>query len=394
MIRFPKGRLPVPEQIDPITSDPVPIQCDNSSLLGLAPHSMLDEQFPMPDPIVPSHERGSSTSADLEVKKFHLHWATSRDLGDVTGERFSNLGHLIFRGAWFLNPLFSVHAPTPSAEFFRAALKSRSQWLRTSRQVLSNHGQRYIAREAERLGRKAAYLTVLNADPERDQDEEYSESLRFPDFTGDLKAEVLAYGKIAKQFAFSGVMFIDGNHIDPRTWYSLADQLLHPDTAVVTVTRRRVDLAAYKATGDPEPLKAVALNELKSQLILNPGAALYVTPGLTIVAPCASPQFLKRAHAAEFEWHSRLWRALRGEKKTLARASDVPTRLLVHYGIFVNNGRGYLPGCWPDQRPSTTKLKLSPFRTPTFPLEFLGLDIDANTPSHRTPSTRPTSRPD
>jgi hypothetical protein len=351
MIRFPKGRLPVPEQIDPITSDPVPIQCDTSPLLGLAQHSILDEQLLMPEPTAPLHARASSTSFDVDVRKFHLHWATSRDLGDVTGERFSNLGHLILRGAWFLNPMFSVHARTPSAEFFRAAIKARDEWLRTSRQVLSNHGQRYIAREAERLGRKAAYLTVLNADPERDQDEESSESLRFPDFTGDLKTEVLAYGKIAKQFAFSGVMFIDGNHIDPRTWYSLADQLLHPETAVVTVTRRRVDLAAYKATGDPEPL----------------------TPGLTVAALSSSPEFLTRAHAAEHEWHSRFWRTLRREKKTLARAADVPTRLLVHNGILVIDGQGYIPGCWPGQRPSNTKLKISPFRTPTVPLEFLGL---------------------
>jgi hypothetical protein len=100
----------MPERIDPITYDPVSTQCDTSPILGLASHSILDERLFVQEPTAPLHARASSTSFDVEVKKFNLDWGTSRDLGDVTGERFSNLGHLILRGAWFLNPLFSVNA--------------------------------------------------------------------------------------------------------------------------------------------------------------------------------------------------------------------------------------------------------------------------------------------
>jgi len=50
--------------------------------------------------------------------------------------------------------------------------------------------------------------------------------------------------------AFSGVLFIDVNSVPPRTWQARADELLNPDPDVlVTITRRRLDLAAFKATG-------------------------------------------------------------------------------------------------------------------------------------------------
>jgi hypothetical protein len=267
--------------------------------------------------------------------------------------------------------MFTVHAPTPSAAFLEAALKARSQWLRTVRQVLSNRGKRQQARDAEQRGRRVGYLEILSTHPEIGRVPSPDESLPLSDLTDDQRAKVLSSGKLAKQFAFSGIMIIGGKHIPPHTWRSQADRLLNP--APITVTRRRVDWATFRLTRDPEPLKTLSLAELRSQLYLNPAAALYVAPGITVVAPTCHPAFLKKARDAEKEWHGRTYQALRQAKKALARAADLATRMLVHNGVLVVEGRCFVPGCWPDQRPTNFRIRNTPYQSPTVEPEYLGL---------------------
>ena len=257
------------------------------------------------------------------------------DLGSLTLRLIFALGSALQQGCHYLNPRYTVSSPGPSPAFYREVFRAGSSWLRMLRDNLGKHATRRLAESQTPSGRHAT---------------------------------------------LSGLMFQDGKAIPTRTWHSLADQALHPEIALISVNRRRADLAEYKATRDPGPLKALSLAGLRSQLSLNPKAALYVTPAITVAAPTFSPAFLEKAHAAEREWHGRVYRILRRDKESLARAADPPTRLLVHHGALVIDGRCNLPGCWPDQRPSRPGIRPSPPGTSTVPLTFLGLAFPTGHP--------------
>ena len=343
----------------------------------------------MPESTAPFHPGNSSPGLIVEVSKFPYDWDSSRDLEDVTGERFSLLGDLILRGAWFLNPIRVVHALTASETFFRAARRARSQWLRTTRQVMSNHGQHHRAGEAERRGRRAAYLDILSANPEEGRLPDSDEPFPLSDLSRDQRAEVLSSGKLAKQMAFSGLMIIDGNLVLPRTWEAKADQVLNPNRRTITVVRRRIDLTCLKATNDLEPLKHLSRDALQAQLDHHPNDVAFVTPQVTISAPSATAEFYAKADQFKGTWCILLKRTLGcGNVRRLSRASDQETRCLVLFGTLIEDGQVYLPGFWPNQVPKPSDLKRTPYQSSVVPLTFLGLH-----PSNQMNATEP-SNPD
>jgi hypothetical protein len=364
----------MPEELDLITSEPLLPERDASPVPGLATHPVSNEGLLMPDPTAPFQPGKSSPGLVLEVSKFPFDWGTSQDPGDLTEERLALLGDRIFSGAWFLNPICVVHAPTPSAAFFRAALKTRSQWLRTARQAMSNHGQRHRAREAEQRGRRVGYLEILSTHPGKGRVPSSDESPWLSDLTDEQRAEILASGKLARQFAFSGLMIIDGNHVPPRTWQAQADQVLHPDRPRITTVRRRIDLATLKATNDLEPLKRTAREALQAHLDHHPNDVVFVTPQATISAPSATPAFYVKADQLKATWCTLLKRTLgSGTVRRLRRAADQETLALVFSGTLIEGGSIYLPGYWPNHAPKPGQRRKTPFQSPTVPPSYLGL---------------------
>ncbi len=185
------------------------------------------------------------------VSKHDLDWATSAELLEATEGRFQLLGERLHRGAWFLSPRYTVHSPAVSAAFFRAARDVRGRWLKEVRQSIS---LRREARSVVALARRDALTEIQSAAPG-------GSSLKLPDLsrptlTKEQQLDVLLAGHVARQMAFSGIMFIAGDLVPPRTWNQLADQLLGPEPAPkVSLNRRRTDLAAYRSAGAPGPLK-------------------------------------------------------------------------------------------------------------------------------------------
>jgi len=310
------------------------------------------------------------------VRRHPVDWEAN-DLAEVTAQRALSLGTNLERGCWYLNPQFTVSSPAPTAEFFRKVLDLRSSWLRTCRQVLGNHGQRRLARQAESQGRLGAILTINPEAEEESPDFRPPRSVPLSGLPDDQQREVIEAGQIARQLSLSGILFIDGNPIPPRTWIARADELLNPagDATPIRVYRRRVDLDALESSGDPNPLKAVTLAELRVHLAANPDAALYVTPGVTVAAPTPGQAFLAEARKRSDEWHGKLYRTLGSGKKPLFRAADLPTLMLVYCGTLVIKGQCYIPGCWPNENATKARLKRTPFQAPTVPPSYLGLDL-------------------
>jgi hypothetical protein len=201
----------------------------------------------------------------------------------------------------------------------------------------------------------------------------------------NLRPEVLRSGHLAKQLAYSGVLFIEGDIIPPRTWQVRADQLLNPVADVpVTITHRRVDLATFESTGDPKPLKSFSRSALQGHLDSHPTHAAFVTPQETLSAPTATPAFYEAAKQAQAQWCILLNRTLGcGNIRRLRRAADPATLCLAFSGTLLIDGQVYLPRCWPIHAPNPGRLKKTPFGGPAVPPEFLGLSPPDTGPGQR-----------
>lgn len=337
----------------------------------------------MPKHSAPFQPGGSSPSLVVEVAKYPIDWDSNRELEELAGDRFSALGELILRGAWFLTPTCTVHAHSPSPTFFRAALKARGRWLFAVRHTLRNRGLRDQARAAEDRGRRVAYLDILSVDTAKRRLPEPGESIRLADLPRDQRAKVLFSGRIAKQFAISGIMIIDGNHIPPRTWQAQADQVLHPHRPRMHLRRRRVDLTTLKATHDLEPLKLISLEALQAHLDQHPDQAVFVTPHATFSAPSITPTFYDEAKKLKAGWHHLLARTLgSGPLRRLRKAADPATLTLALDGTLMVGDRIYLPGLWPTltfqpQDPDVTRSQ-----EPSVPLSFSGLTVTNDDTDH------------
>ena len=144
---------------------------------------------------------------------------------------------------------------------------------------------------------------------------------------------------------------------------------------MITVLHRPIDLAAFKATGDPGPLEQTAREALQSHLIANPSHAAYVCPSRTVSATSATPAFYAAARRSQAEWCILLNRTLGcGNVRRARRAAGESTVALAYGGTLVVDGRLHLPGCWPIDHPPRSRLKRTPFQAPTVPPGFLGLE--------------------
>jgi hypothetical protein len=191
----------------------------------------------------------------IEFTTHRLDWGTSRDLGELSAERCLHLGQRLQRGAWFVCPKFTVYSATPSADFFKAARGARSQWLMQVRRVMGQGDPRREKRKTERRGRRAAYLDLQGLVANGRPPERPPEAISLSDLPEDQRAAVFVGGILAKEFAFTGVMFIDGNHVLPWTWNRLADGLLGPEpTPRGHQRRRRVDPATTQAIAPGRPI--------------------------------------------------------------------------------------------------------------------------------------------
>lgn len=312
----------------------------------------------------------------MSVRRHRVDWEAN-DLAEVTAQRAMSLGPKLANGCWFLNPRFTVSSPAPTAGFFRTVLNLRSCWLRTCRQVLSNHGQRQLARQVESQGRQGPILAINPIAVEEFPAHRFPRSVPVADLPDDQRREVIEAGQIAKQLGLSGVLFIDGDPIPPRTWQARADELLNPRSDIpVTITRHKPDLATFKATGDPEPLRTISRAALQEHLDRQPSHAVYVSPNVTVSAPDASPAFYAAAKRCQAKWCVLLNRTLGcGNVRRARCATDEATVSLVYSGTLFLDDNCYLPGCWPIHNLRSSRLNKTPFHSPTVPPAYLGLTL-------------------
>jgi hypothetical protein len=331
----------------------------------------------------------SSNPDSIQPVRVHRHivdWeASDLDLAELTAQRAVTLAPQIAAGCWFLNPRYTVSSPAPTAEFFRTVVNLRSTWLRTCREVQGASCQRHLARQVVRRGRLGA-ITPIDpiADPGPFTDLS-SRSVSLADLPDDQRREVIEAGQIAKMLAYSGILFIEGQPIPPRTWQAKADELLNPTPDVpVTITRRRLNLSAFKATGDPEPLRTISRTALQEHLDCQPSHAAYVSPNVTVSAPSATPAFYEAVRRCQAEWCTLLNRTLGcGNVRRARRASTPDIISLVYSGTLVVDGQFYLPGCWPTHFPKPGRIRKTPFLSPTVPPDFLGINPSARRTSQK-----------
>lgn len=162
----------------------------------------------------------------VRVRRHRINWgASDLDLAEVTAQRAMSLGPQFARGCWYLNPRFTVSCPAPTAEFFAKVRELRSAWLRTCRQVLGNYGQRQLARQVEGQGRQGAILPVYSVAAVENTSDQPPEPISLSDLPAYCRREVVEAGQVAKQLAFSGLLFLDGELIPPQTWQAMAEAL-------------------------------------------------------------------------------------------------------------------------------------------------------------------------
>lgn len=263
-------------------------------------------------------------------------WGASCDLDDFLGQRIMALAPLIVIGCWFLNPRFSVWSLDPTAAFFAEVRKVQASWLQTTRQVMEKPGQRREVRKAEQEGRRAAFLRFSRAPLAPQHSQAPSQAILLGSLSSEQRIEVIRAGQLAKQLAFGGVLFIDGEQIPPTTWNRLADEAL----TRVTVIPRSVDLSALKASGDTAALEDHSLAGIRDHLAIAPDHVAYVTPLKTISAPILGKSFLDKATRHQKEWFRMLGREMGGSQlRRVRRSSDTRALTLAFHGVLVHDGR-------------------------------------------------------
>lgn len=102
-----------------------------------------------------------------------MHPVSWDDIEAETGARVLEIGRRKLTGSFYLCPRFTVSCAEPTPAFFRKARTCQAAWCRTMSQVLGPSNRRRAARRVS---------------------------------------------PIERQLVFTGILVIDGNHIDPREW--------------------------------------------------------------------------------------------------------------------------------------------------------------------------------
>ena len=268
--------------------------------------------------------RCSPLPRGLTVQRLVWDW---NDPSEVVETEIRRIGEKRNRGCWYLNPMFRVYNPEPTQFFLGVVRRRQREWFRKlSRQFGSSNWRRLF----------------------------------------DVTKNVYQ-----RRIGFTGVLFIDGQEIDPRSQWQLEAQVgMHPGSDLVL--SRRPQASAYLKEGNWEALKDLSRFELEQQLANSPLDPLYVNPGIAVMGFNADPAFYAEARKRSNEWHGRLARIFGNrEMHALCRQSDWTTQLLVFHGALVIDGLIYLPGFWPDRPLEPKRLRSTPLGSPTVPVNHL-----------------------
>jgi hypothetical protein len=263
---------------------------------------------------------------NLIVKRLTWDW---NDPSDIVRQEILALKGTGYDVCLFLNPMFRVLSSEPAREFFLEARRCQREWCRVlTRQFGSSNWKRKMW------------------------------------VTKDV---------LERRMTFSGIMFINGEEVNPRRQYLLeADAGLHPETDVVLALRPYAD--ACLKDRDWQSLAELSRSELENQLTASPLDPVYVLPGISVMGFEANSAFYAEVSKRSREWHRRLCLLLDNPGyKRLERQSDWQTKMLVLHGALAVNGALYLPGHFPNQPLNLKKLEKTPFGKATVPPEYLGL---------------------
>jgi hypothetical protein len=267
-------------------------------------------------------------------------WGASFDLDELVGQRAMALAKYLATGCWYLNPQYTVRSLNPAAEFFAGVRKAQSSWIQSTRDIMEDSGRRQEVRKAVQKGRRAAFLGLTPAPSAGQSPDPPTSPIPLGSLSSDQRREVIKAGQLAKQLAFGGVLFINGELIEPPTWNRLADELL---TQVKVITRS-VDLSALKASSDTAALEDHSLSGIRDHLAIAPEHVAFVTPLKTISAPILGKSFLNKATRHQREWFRMLGRQMGDSQlRSVRLSSDTRALTLAFHGVLVRDGRLFRP---------------------------------------------------
>jgi len=315
----------------------------------------LGESKPLPPPT-------------LQITEHPPDWGTLGDPAETTLERCRRLGDRLLAGAWFLNPIRTIHSPTDTPRFHQAAAEAQARWRRTLTDNLNcgHKGFRRAVRKVVREAKKEALGEIVTPTSRTNSFNPRSDAL--PD-----RQLVRNFVRYKKLLAVSGLMLVDGHVIEPR---NRGRPETDKDIKIqeVSVTRRRCDFSPLMSDDNLQPLMITSRNELRLHLAANPNAALYVTPGITVVGQSFNPSFLKKARKAESWWHDLTHTEIgKPRLRKLAKSAGEAAGMLFFHGTLVANGRFYRPGRWPNPAEDLNHLDQGSPDDPTVSGETLGL---------------------
>lgn len=307
----------------------------------------------------------------LQITEHPPDWGTLGDPAETTLERCHSLGDRLFTGAWFLTPIRTIHSPTDSPEFQQAAAKAQTQWRRALTDNLNcgNKGYRRavqkVVREAKEVSPEWLAQTFSETAP---SGQALSSTHSSPGSNPDLH-RIRNFVRLSKQLAVTGIMIIDGRLLEPRDRRRQAGK--PPD---IREFRRRCDFAPLVSGTDLAPFLEISRNELRLHLAANPNAALYVTPGITVVGQSFNSSFLKKARKAESWWHDLTHTEIgKPRLKELAKPADEAAAMLFFHGTLLARGRFHRPGRWPNPAEDLNHLDQGSPDHPTVSGKTLGL---------------------
>lgn len=304
----------------------------------------------------------------LQITEYDPDWGTLGDPAETTLERCRELGDLLLTGAWFLNPITTIRSPTDSRRFHQVADQARTRWRRTLTDNLNNgnRGYRRAVQKVVREAKEAPPEWLAQLFPETSCSELGPGPAPLISCSPSDRRRVRSFVRLRRQLAFSGIMFVDGQ---PRAFRDRGTPRDRPPE--IREASRRCDISPLVSGTDLDPFMEISRGELRLHLAADPNAALYVTPGSTVVGREFNPAFLAKARKAESRWHNLTSTEVgRPRLRELARSAGEAAVFLFFHGTLVVDGLFFRPGRWPGQEgvPGQCRLDGS-----TVPAEILGL---------------------
>jgi len=242
---------------------------------------------------------------DVIVQRLTWDW---NDPSITVQRALQELGNQLREGCWYLNPMFMVSCLEATRGFLRVVRKRQREWFRVLNRQFGS----------------ANWRKQMRAMP----------------------------NALDRRMTFSGLLFVQGQDIDPSGQYCLeAANGLRPETDLIVTWRQ--DALVFLKQRDWEALKEMSRADLQSQLAANPLEPLFVTPGISVMGRRADDAFYAEVRRRSSQWYRTLARCLGTQNKAEAvRRADRATRMLVFTGTLVVNGVIFTPGCWPNHQVS------------------------------------------